>query len=70
MAVLYNSTLTVGRVDQRIGPYSGVPRSLRQGLRGFTGKQKWQTKKVSLRWALMMFALGEMTCCLMCVLSS
>lgn len=38
-------TLSVGHMEECIFPFSRVPCSLRQGLRGFTGKQKWQTKK-------------------------
>lgn len=61
-------------IEECKGPFSCVPFSPRRGLRGFTGKQKWQTSKCCLRvslsrWALTMFAVGEMTACLMRVFS-
>lgn len=64
----------VAGLEECKGPFSCVPFSPRRGLRGFTGKQKWQISKCCLRvslsrWALTMFAVGEMTACLMRVFS-
>lgn len=65
--VLQDYALTAGHIEgYRFSPVRHSPKARRH----FTAKQKWQARKVTRHWALMMFAVGQMTACLMCAFSS